>query len=196
VDPATPAICRVTATTTHPPAGDKVTIWIAIPTSNWNGRFLGTGGGGFLGGMPAGVNQPVALGYASGATDTGHAGGRGTFALDANGHLDWQAIRDNAHVGIHEMTVAGKALTEAMYGVAPRYSYYYGCSTGGRQGLMEAQRYPADYNGIVAGAPAINWLKLMMQSIWGTLAMEGAEDAVPACKLAAATKAAVEACAA
>lgn len=194
VDPANPGICRVTATTTHPPAGDKVTIWIAIPTSNWNGRFLGTGGGGFLGGMPAGVNQPVALGYASGATDTGHEGGRGTFALDANGHLNWQAIRDNAHVGIHEMTVTGKALAEAMYGAAPRYSYFYGCSTGGRQGLMEAQRYPADYNGIVAGAPAINWPKLMMQSIWGTLAMEVAGDAVPACKLAAATKAAVEAC--
>ena len=194
VDPANPSICRVTATTTHPPAGDKVTIWIAIPMSNWNGRFLGTGGGGFLGGMPAGVNQPVGLGYASGATDTGHEGGRGTFALDANGHLNWQAIRDNAHVGIHEMTVTGKALTEAMYGVAPRYSYFYGCSTGGRQGLMEAQRYPTDYNGIVAGAPAINWPKLMMQSIWGTLAMEVAGDAVPPCKLAAATKAALEAC--
>lgn len=194
VDPSNPGICRVTATTTHPPAGDKVTIWIAIPTSGWNGRFLGTGGGGFLGGMSAGVNQPVALGYAAGATDTGHEGGRGTFALGADGHLNWQAIRDNAHVGIHEMTVTGKALAEAMYGVTPRYSYFYGCSTGGRQGLMEAQRYPLDYNGIVAGAPAINWPKLMMQSIWGTLRMEAAGDAVPACKLAAATTAAIEAC--
>jgi feruloyl esterase len=116
VDPKDPAVCRVTAVTTHPPAGDKVRIWVAIPTSNWNGRFMGTGGGGFSGGSAAGVNQPLPLGYAAGATDTGHTVGSGSFALDANGRLDWQAIRDNAHVGIHEMTVTGKALTQAMYG--------------------------------------------------------------------------------
>ncbi len=67
------------------------------------------------------------------------------------------------------MTVTGKALTEPLYGTAPRYSYFNGCSTGGRQGLMEAQRYPQDYNGIMAGAPAINWPKLMMQSLWGSV---------------------------
>ncbi len=194
IDPANSGICRVTAITTHPPMGDKVTIWIAIPTSNWNGRFLGTGGGGFVGGSAAGVNQPVALGYASGATDTGHAGGSGSFGLDANGHLNWQAIRDNAHVGVHEMTVTGKALTQAMYGVAPKYSYWNGCSTGGRQGLMEAQRYPRDYNGIVAAAPAINWTKLLMQLLWGTVQMNAAGDPLPACKLAAATAAAIESC--
>jgi len=194
IDPANPAICRVTAITTHPPAGDKVKIWIAIPAENWNGRFLGTGGGGFVGGTAAGVNQPVALGYSAGATDTGHEGGSGSFAMDANGHLNWQLIRDNAHLGIHEMTVTGKALTQAMYGVAPRYSYFNGCSTGGRQGLMEAQRYPQDYDGIVSGAPAINWPKLMMQSMWGTLPMSVAGNPVPACKLAAATAAAIAAC--
>jgi hypothetical protein len=70
-DPLNPGICRVTAITTHPPEGDKVRIWIAIPTENWNGRFLGIGGGGFTGGNAAGVNQPVALGYAAGSTDTG-----------------------------------------------------------------------------------------------------------------------------
>src|SRR5262245_60677661 len=126
VDSNNPGICRVTAITTHPPAGDKVRIWIGIPTSNWNGRFLGTGGGGFSGGSAAGINQPVALGYSAGATDTGHEGGSGSFALDANGRLNWQLIRDNGHIGIHEMTVTGKALTEAMYGVAPRYSYFNG----------------------------------------------------------------------
>ncbi len=194
VDPNNSGICRVTAIATHPPAGDKVTIWVAIPTSNWNGRFLGNGGGGFTGGSAAGVNAGVALGYASGSTDTGHAGGSGSFALDANGHLNWQSIRDNAHVGVHDMTVTGKALTEAMYGVAPKYSYWYGCSTGGRQGLSEAERYPQDYNGIVAGAPAINWPKLIMQSVWGTVQEIAAGDAVPPCKLAAATQAAVAAC--
>ena len=194
VDARDPNICRVTAITTHPPAGDKIKIWIAIPISNWNGRFVGTGGGGFAGGNAGGVNQPVAIGYASGATDTGHDGGSGSFALDSNGRLNWQSIRDNAHVGIHEMTVTGKALTQAMYGVAPRYSYFNGCSTGGRQGLMEAQRYPEDYNGIVAGAPAINWTKLILQSMWGTLQMAVANDPLPACKLTAATKAVIAAC--
>ena len=121
VDANNPTICRITAITTHPPAGDKVRIWIAIPTANWNGRFLGTGGGGFSGGNAGGVNAPVASGFAAGATDAGHTGGDAAFALDANGKLDWQAIRDFAHVGIHDMTVTGKALTEAMYGVAPRY---------------------------------------------------------------------------
>lgn len=194
VDPNNLGICRVTAITTHPPEGDKVTIWIGIPTSNWNGRFLGTGGGGFVGGSAGGINPALALGYASGATDTGHAGGSGSFAMDATGHLNWQAIRDNAHVGIHEMTVTGKALTQALYGAAPRYSYFNGCSTGGRQGLMEAQRYPQDYNGIVAGAPAINWPKLIMQSLWGSVQMNVAGDPIPSCKLAAAAAAAVAAC--
>jgi feruloyl esterase len=194
VDPSNPAVCRVTAVTTHPPAGDHVRIWVAIPISNWNGRFLGTGGGGFLGGSEAGVNQPVAQGFAAGATDTGHEGGSGSFALDASGRLNWQAIRNNAHVGIHEMTVTGKALTQAMYGVAPRYSYFNGCSTGGRQGLMEAQRYPQDYDGIISAAPAINWNRFHIQHLWGPVVMNAAGSPVAACKLAAATRAAIAAC--
>jgi hypothetical protein len=194
VDTNNPDVCRVVAVTTHPPAGDKVRIWIAIPTTNWNGRFLGTGGGGFVGGTSAAVNRPAALGFAAGATDAGHEGGNASFALDANGRLNWQAIRDFAHVGIHEMTVTGNALTEAMYGVAPRYSYFNGCSTGGRQGLMEAQRYPQDYNGIAAAAPAINWTNLMMQSLWGSMLENSASNPIASCKLAAATAAAVAAC--
>src|SRR5439155_24878850 len=117
------------------------------------------GGGGFSGGNPTGIVAPVAQGYVAGSTDTGHEGGSGSFALDANGRLNWMLIRDNAYLGIHEMTLTGKALVEAFYGRAPRYAYFNGCSTGGRQGLMEAQRYPADYNGILSGAPAINWTK-------------------------------------
>jgi len=194
IDPSNPGICRVTAFTTHPPTGDKVKIWIGIPTSNWNGRFMGTGGGGFSGGSAMGINQPLAQGYAAGATDTGHESMSGSFALGADGRLNWQLIRDNGHVGIHEMTVTGKALTEALYGVAPRYSYFNGCSTGGRQGLMEAQRYPQDYDGIVSGSPAINWQKLHPQQLWGPVLMNAMANPVPACKLTAATAAAVAAC--
>ena len=193
IDPANPGLCRIQAFTTHPPNGDRVRIWIAIPTRNWNGRFMGTGGGGFSGGSATGVNPAVASGFAAGATDTGHQGGSGSFAL-RGGRLDWQAIRNNAHVGIHEMTVTGKALTEALYGVAPKYSYFNGCSTGGRQALMEVQRYPQDYHGVVAGAPAINWQKLHMQQMWGPVVMNAAGNPVAPCKLTAATGAAVAAC--
>jgi len=187
-------VCMVTAVTTHPPAGDRVTIWVGIPLTGWNGRFLGTGGGGFSGGSERGVSGPVAQGFAAGATDTGHAGGSGSFALGDDGRLAWQLIRDNGHVGIHEMTVTGKALTEALYGAAPRYSYFNGCSTGGRQGLMEAQRYPDDYDGIMSGAPAINWPKLHVQQLWGPMLMHNEGNPVAPCKLDAATAASIEAC--
>ena len=194
IDANNPNVCRVTAITTHPPASDKVRIWVAIPTSNWNGRFVGTGGGGFSGGGANGVNPPLVSGFAAGATDTGHEGSSGSFALDANGRLNWQSIRNNAHVGIHEMTVTGQALTKAMYGVAPKYSYFTGCSTGGRQGLMEAQRYPQDYNGIVSGAPAVNWTRFHIQHLWGPVVMNAAGNPVAPCKLTAATAAAITAC--
>lgn len=197
VEPAAgtrPAFCRVTATVTHPPAGDKVRVFIGLPASGWNGRFEGVGGGGFSGGNPNGVVGPVAQGYAAASTDTGHEGGAGSFALDANGHLNWMPIRDNAYLGIHEMTLTGKALVEAFYGRGPRYSYFNGCSTGGRQGLMEAQRYPGDYNGILSGAPAINWTKLHVEQMWGQVVMLQAGNFLPQCKFAAAQAAAVAAC--
>jgi feruloyl esterase len=189
-----PAFCRVTAVTTHPPAGDKVRIFLGLPLSGWNGRFEGVGGGGFSGGNANGVVGPAAQGYASGSTDTGHEGGSASFALDSTGHLDWLQIRDNAYLGIHEMTVTGKALVQAFYGRPASHAYFNGCSTGGRQGLSEAQRYPADYDGILAGAPAINWTKLHIEQMWGTLVMLTAKNPVAGCKFAAATAAAVDAC--
>ena len=189
-----PASCRITAVTTHPPAGDKIQIWIALPMKNWNGRFQGVGGGGFSGGNPMGVAQPLRAGYAAGSTDTGHEGGSGSFALGKKGHLDWQLIRDNAYLGVHEMTVTGKALAQAFYGAAPAKAYWNGCSTGGRQGLSEAQRYPSDYDGILAGAPAINWTKLHVEQMWGTVVMLEMNHVIAPCKYAAATKAAIAVC--
>jgi feruloyl esterase len=182
--------CRVTATVTHPPSGDQVKVFIGIPMKDWNGRFEGTGGGGFSGGNAAGVRQPLSVGYAAGATETGHPGSSGSFVLDASGHLNWQLLRDNAYLGIHEMTITGKALTQALYDTAPRESYFVGCSTGGRQAMSEVQRYPGDYNGVVAGAPAINWTKLHAEQLWGNLTMLLAGDFLPQCKFEAATNAA------
>ena len=186
--------CRVTAIVTHPPAGDRVRIFLAFPMNDWNGRFQGVGGGGFSGGSPMAVRQPASEGFAAGSTDTGHEGASGSFALDANGRLNWQLIRDNAYLGIHEMTVVGKAMTQAFYGAAPRRAYFNGCSTGGRQGLSEAQRYPDDYDGIVAGAPAINWTKLHPEQLWGSLVMLEAKNFLPMCKFNRATAEAVATC--
>ena len=80
--------CRITATITHPPSSDRVKVFIGLPVTNWNGRFQGNGGGGFSGGSAGSLRGPVARGYAAGATDTGHEGGSGSFALDANGRLN------------------------------------------------------------------------------------------------------------
>ena len=197
VEPAAngrPSFCRVNAITTHPPAGDHIHIWIGLPLSAWNGRFEGVGGGGFSGGSANGIVAAVAQGYVAGSTDTGHQGSSGSFALDPSGKLNWLLIRDNAYLGVHEMTLAGKALAKAFYGTAPRRSFWNGCSTGGRQGLSEAQRYPADYDGILAGAPAINWTKLHVEQMWGSVVMKDLNDYVPQCKFAAAQAAAVAAC--
>ena len=186
--------CRVTATVTHPPTGDKVKAFIALPMNGWNGRFEGTGGGGFSGGSSSGLRGPVRQGYAAGATDTGHEGMSGSFGLDTNGRLNWQSIEDNAYLGIHDMTIVGKALTKAFYGKEPRYSYFVGFSTGGRQGLMEAQRYPEDYNGIVSGCPAINWPEMALASLWPQTVMAASSNRVSTAKLRAATAAAIAAC--
>jgi hypothetical protein len=193
IDPADGS-CRVTATVTHPPSGDRVKVFIGLPVKGWNGRFRGTGGGGFAGGSANSLRGSVAQGYATGATDTGHEGGSGSFALDANGRLNWQSIQDNAYLGIHDMTVVGKALTQAFYAKAPRYSYFVGGSSGGRQGLMEAQRYPHDYDGILSGCPAINWHRFLPSDLWPQVVMLTAKNFVPKSKLDAATAAAVASC--
>jgi hypothetical protein len=193
-DARTPASCRVTVVVTNPPAGDRIRVWIGLPVKGWNGRFQGVGGGGFSGGSANAIRAPLAAGYAAASTDTGHEGGSGSFALDVNGRLQWQLIRDNAYLGIHQMTVAAKAITREFYGRAPRYSYFNGCSTGGRQGLSEAQRFPDDYDGILAGAPAINWPKLHVEQLWGHVVMLEAKTFVPQCKFEAATAAAIAAC--
>jgi Tannase and feruloyl esterase len=193
-DADTPASCRVQASVTHPPSGDDVNVWIYLPSERWNGRFQGVGGGGFSGGSPDSLLDPLRSGYAAGATDAGHEGGDATFVLDADNTINWQRVRDFGHVGIHDMTVVGKALVHAYYGDGPRYSYFNGCSTGGRQGLMEAQRYPADYDGVLAGAPAINWTRFQIAQFWGQLVMLEEDNPVAMCKFEAAVAAAVEKC--
>jgi hypothetical protein len=190
-----PSFCDVSVTQTDP-AGNPIHIDIWLPES-WNGRFEGVGGSVYACGPWYFEMAPaISAGYVAAATDCGVSPAdldTASWALNA-GRLDWPLIRDFAYSGIHDMTVVGKAVTRASYPSPLRFSYFNGCSTGGREGLTEAQRYPADYNGIVSGAPAINWTRFIPAEIWPQLVMDQSGDFLPACKEAAFTDAAVKAC--
>src|ERR1039457_2766452 len=126
-----------------------------MPATGWNGKFEAVGNGGWAGSISVqALAGGIARGYAIATTDTGHAStaesrGAGGFAVNHP-----EKLTDFAYRVVHELTVKAKAILNAYYGNGPTTSYWDGCSTGGRQGLKEAQRYPADYDGIIAGAPA------------------------------------------
>jgi feruloyl esterase len=144
-----PAFCRVAATL-KPSSDSDIKIEVWLPASGWNGKYQAVGNGGWAGVISySAMGEALARGYATSSTDTGHVGGSGSFAL---GHQE--KLIDFGYRSEHEMTVKSKAILNAFYGNGPRYSYWNGCSTGGRQGLKEAQKYPNDYDGIIAGAPA------------------------------------------
>jgi feruloyl esterase len=156
-----PAFCRVTATL-RPTSDSEIKVEVWLPLSGWNGKYEGVGNPGWAGS----INYPdlaegLRRGYATSSTDTGHIGGGASFAL---GHPE--KLIDFGYRSEHEMTVNAKAVISAFYSKAPTRSYFVGCSSGGRQGLMEAQRFPDDYDGIVAGAPTNNWTKMMFERIW------------------------------
>jgi feruloyl esterase len=150
-----PAFCRVAATLTPSSDSDiKIEVW--LPAVAWNGKFQAVGSGGWAGTISYGaLASALQEGYATASTDTGHAGGNASFAL---GHAE--KVIDFAYRAVHEMAVKSKSIITAFYGRAPRFSYWTGCSTGGRQALMEAQRYAEDFDGIIAGAPANNQTQL------------------------------------
>ena len=146
---ALPAHCRIVAIAA-PTAASRIAFEVWLPANNWNGKLQVVGNGGWAGTIsyPA-MAAALRNGYATASTDTGHEGGTATFAV---GHPE--KVIDFAYRAVHETTAHAKALTAAFYGRGPRLSYWNGCSTGGRQGLMSAQRYPEDFDGIIAGAPA------------------------------------------
>ena len=156
-----PSFCRVVATL-KPSSDSDIQVEVWLTTSGWNGKFQAVGNGGWAGTIsyPA-LGEAIRRGYASASTDTGHRGANGSFAL---GHPE--KLIDYAHRSEHEMTVTAKKLVAAFYGEPPRQSYWNGCSVGGRQGIKEAQRYPDDFDGIVAGAPATNWTGRAIHSVW------------------------------
>lgn len=174
-----PSFCRVAATSA--PAV-KFEVW--LPTANWNGKFQGVGNGANAGAISYdAMATALRRGYAVASTDTGHATSNGRDARWALGHPE--LIVDFAYRGLHITTEHAKAAVRSLYGRAPDHSYYVGCSTGGRQGLMEAQRYPQDYDGLIAGAPAANWTHFETGGhLWVVLSLnKDPESYVPATKL-------------
>ena len=185
-----PAFCRVAATLT-PSADSDIEIEVWMPQSTWNGKFVALGNGGWSGDINfGGMGSALRRGYAAASTDTGHHGGSAQFAF---GHPE--KLIDFAYRSEHEMTVQAKALLAAFYGNGPKLSYWNGCSSGGKQGLKEAQKYPGDYDGIIAGAPANNWVALLSSDMRNSVALlKDPASRIPEPKLTLLHKAAVEAC--
>jgi len=185
-----PAFCRVAATL-KPTADSDIKIEVWMPASGWNGKFQAVGNGGWAGtiGYPA-MAQALARGYATTSTDTGHSTPGASFAF---GHPE--KLIDYAWRSEHEMTVTAKSIVNAFYGNSPSRSYFNGCSTGGRQALMEASRFPGDFDGIIAGAAANPKTRLDAWRIWmGLQTMRDPATRIPQEKYPAIHQAVLAAC--
>jgi len=186
------AFCRVEGTI-QPAADSSIRFEVWMPAAGWNGMFHGAGNGGFGGD----INYPematvIARGYAAASTDTGH---QASF-IDARWALGHpEKVVDFGYRAIHETAQKAKAIIGAFYGSGPRHSYFTSCSNGGRQALMEAQRFPEDYDGIIAGAPANFWTHLLVLAIADSQALlADPASYIPARKLPAIQAAALAAC--
>lgn len=159
-----PTFCRVKVEAT-PTADSNIQIEVWLPIDNWSGRFQGQGNGGFAGEIGFdGLARALANNDATAGTDTGH------FAdgIDASWALHHpEKITDYGWRGVHQMSAQAKAVIAAYYRAPAKHSYFTSCSDGGREALMEAQRFPADYDGILAGAPAYNWTSLLTNAAIG-----------------------------
>ena len=187
-----PAFCRIAATA-KPTADSDIRFEVWMPLTGWNGKYVGGGNGVWAGSIAYGdMVGPLSRGYATAASDVGHQGSPldGTFLV---GHPE--KLIDFGHRAVHETATAAKATIAAFYGQAPSRSLYASCSTGGRIGLMEAYRYPEDYDGISAMAPANPMVPLMVMSVWsGAATMKDDASRIPPPKLAMVGKAAMAAC--
>ena len=165
-----PPYCRV-AGVIAPTPDSEILFEVWMPIERWNGKFAGVGNGGWAGTISFGpLGAQLRRGYATASTNTGHQAEPGVnaarFAFEKP-----ERLIDFAYRSQHETALKAKALVQAFYGKPAERSYFIGCSSGGYQGLMEAQRFPADYDGIVAGMPANNWTRLMAGDLDGVLAM-------------------------
>jgi len=185
-----PAHCEVKAVT-KPTSDSEIKFELWLPVSGWNGKFQQVGNGGWAGSIPMqSMVEPLRRGYAVAGTDDGHSAGNG--AIWAMGHPE--KLIDFGYRAVHETSEQSKAIIHAFYGKGQSFAYFVGCSDGGREALMEAQRYPDDFNGIIAGAPANFWTYLLTEAVWNAQALASPESFIPPSKLPAIQKAAVEQC--
>ncbi|WP_338692884.1 tannase/feruloyl esterase family alpha/beta hydrolase [Streptomyces sp. Q6] len=191
-----PAFCQVTVTLTHPGEADHAKVQTWLPSVNWNGRFQAIGGSAFSAGdNGVGLGAAVKNGYAVTTTDAGVGDVLDTsWVLDGKGHVNATLLKNFASRSQHEAAAVGKAVVNGVYGERAAYSYFTGCSTGGRQGYMEAQAYPDDYDGILADAPAINWDEYEVATLWPQVVLNDEKTYPTDCELDAFTDAAVKAC--
>jgi feruloyl esterase len=187
-----PAFCRVAATIR--PSSDseiKIEVWLPAPSA-WNGKFMAVGNGGQAGEIYyQRMGLPLSLGYAVASTDTGHEG-KATDGSYALGHPE--KVIDFGYRAVHEMVEKSRAVINGYYARVAKLSYWNGCSTGGRQGLEDIQRYPNDFDGAIAGAPALN-PRTAAQIVWTAQAVHKDEGSlIPASKFPVIQKAVLEAC--
>lgn len=182
--------CRVRVTD-RPSVDSDTAVEVWLPASGWNGRYRGIGNGGFAGEIYFGqMATALGEGYATSGTNAGHNGASGTFAL---GHPE--KVKDFGWRAVHDTAVAAKGLIRAFYGKPAQHAYFTACSDGGREALMEAQRFPADYDGILAGAPAFNWTGLIAAGTFDDQTLMATPASyLPARKLPAITEAVLQAC--
>ncbi|KAF4964322.1 hypothetical protein FSARC_7767 [Fusarium sarcochroum] len=188
--------CNVTVTYTHPGQKRKIHVQVWLPF-NWNGRFQGSGGGGWAAGLGAMSLAPgVALGYATATTDAGHSETDSTesWALNSSGKVDLNALQDFAATALGDLATIGKAVTKIFYSEAAKYSYWNGCSTGGREGFMLAQRFPEAFDGVLAFSPVINWAQVPTSTYWPQQVMKDLNYYPLPCEMIAITARAIEAC--
>lgn len=164
-------VCEVLITYTHPGYNDLIhtTVWLPQHASAWSGRFLGAGGGGWVTGADnATLAWAASEGFAVATTDGGHAADSPVqeWALASTGNVNWIALQNFAATTLDEAATLGKGVAEAYYGTKPAFSYWNGCSTGGRQGHMMAQRFPGQFDGVLASASAMQWGQMLMQEGW------------------------------
>jgi feruloyl esterase len=185
-----PAFCRV-ALTIKPSSDSDIKSEIWLPLSVWNGKYLQVGNGAWGGSIQYGaLADTLRRGYAAASTDTGHTGTDASFAV---GHPE--KLIDFGYRSVHETAVQGKATVSALFGTAPRFSYFNGCSGGGRQSFMEAQRFPQDFDAIIAGAPGYNRTDGAFQSLGAAQAThKDAESFIPASKYPVLHQAALNKC--
>lgn len=188
--PDLPAFCRVLGSI-KPTADSDIRFEVWLPAANWNGRFLQMGNAGFAGMiLPHFLTRPLSQGYATAATDNGHQGVGTAWAI---GHPE--KVVDFAYRAVHLTSETSKEIIKAFYAKEQKYSYFSGCSEGGREGLMEAQRYPEDFDGIISGNPGHVWNHLFFSGIWNNRAFQSdAASYVSPAKFALVEKAAVETC--